>query len=111
MTTAYIALFAAIVLEVLGTSMMPLTQQFTRLVPTAVLALCYLTAFYLLTIAIKFIPLGLAYAIWSATGVVLVAAVGWIVFKQTLDMPAIIGLTMIVAGVLVVNLFSKSIGH
>jgi small multidrug resistance pump len=105
------ALAGAIGLEVVGTTMLQMSQQFTRPWPTALMALCYLAAFYLLSIALKQIPVGLAYAIWSGLGVVMIATIGAVLFKQKLDLPAIAGLAMIVSGVIVINLFSKSISH
>lgn len=105
------ALGTAILLEVLGTSLLQASQQFTRPVPTMGMAGCYLAAFYLLSIALREIPVGLAYAIWSGMGVVLIGLIGWVVFKQRLDAAAILGLTMIVGGVLIINLFSKSVTH
>jgi small multidrug resistance pump len=107
----YFALGAAIALEVLGTSALVASQQFTRPVPTAIMGLAYLGAFYFLSLALRHIPVGIAYAIWSGLGIVLISLVGLVVFRQKLDLPAIIGLAMIVGGVVVVNWFSKSIGH
>jgi small multidrug resistance pump len=103
------ALLGAIGLEVLGTTLLQQSQQFTRPWPTAGLALCYGLAFYLLTIALKQMPVGLAYAIWSGLGVVLISIIGLVLFKQKLDLPAVVGLVMIVGGVVVINLFSKSV--
>lgn len=105
------ALGAAILLEVLGTSLLQASQQFTRPLPTLGMAGCYLAAFYLLSIALREMPVGLAYAVWSGMGVVLIALIGWVVFKQKLDAPAIVGLMMIVGGVSVINLFSKTVAH
>lgn len=107
----YAMLFLAIVLEVIGTTALQMSQQFTKLLPSAVLVVCYATAFYLLSLTLKSIPVGIAYAIWSALGIVLMSAVGLIYFKQRLDLPAMIGLGLIISGVLVVNLFSKSVSH
>lgn len=108
---AYGALGIAIVLEVIGTTMLQKSAQFTKLAPTLIMAVCYLAAFYFLSIALKTMPVGLAYAIWSGLGIVLISLVGYLVLGQTLDLPALIGLGLIIAGVLVVNLFSKSLGH
>ena len=87
------------------------TEQFTRLIPSLVTLAGYTGAFYFLSMVLRNIPLGIAYAIWSGAGIVLVALVGWLVFKQHLDVPAIIGISMILGGVLVINLFSESAGH
>ncbi|HMA14116.1 MAG TPA: multidrug efflux SMR transporter [Kiloniellaceae bacterium] len=107
----YGALFAAIVFEVIGTSFLQQTQQWTRLVPTLCMGASYAIAFYLLSITLTTMPVGVAYAIWSGLGIVLISLVGFFVFKQTLDTPAMIGLGLIVAGVLIVNLFSESVRH
>ncbi|HCS22107.1 MAG TPA: QacE family quaternary ammonium compound efflux SMR transporter [Rhodospirillaceae bacterium] len=106
--TAYGALGAAIVLEVAGTTFLQMSEQFTKLVPTLLMAACYLVAFYFLTLAIKTIPIGLAYAIWSGLGILLISAIGYVLFRQSLDVAAMIGLGFIVAGVIIVNVFSKS---
>ena len=105
------ALLGAIGFEVVGTTMLQASQQFTKPWPTAGLAVCYGIAFYLLTIALKQMPVGIAYAIWSGLGVVLISVIGLFLFKQKLDLPAIVGLVMIVGGVVVINLFSKTVGH
>ncbi|GHG25083.1 MULTISPECIES: SMR family transporter [Paracoccus] len=107
----YVPLVAAIGLEVVGTSLLQRSEQFTRLAPTVGMALCYLASFYLLSLSLRALPLGIAYAIWSALGIVLVALIGFFVFGQRLDLPAVIGLALIVLGVLVVNLFSRTVGH
>jgi len=108
---AYSALGVAIVLEVIGTTMLQKSEQFTKLLPTLTMAACYLGAFYFLSIVLKTMPVGLAYAIWSGLGIVLISIVGYTLFGQKLDMPALIGISFIIMGVLIVNLFSKSIGH
>lgn len=107
----YGALGTAIVLEVIGTTMLQRSEQFTRLAPTLAMAACYLGAFYFLSIVLKTMPVGLAYAIWSGLGIVLISTIGYLVFDQKLDLAAIIGLGFIVLGVIIVNGFSKSIGH
>ena len=107
----YVPLGVAIALEVLGTTLLQRSEQFTRLAPTVGMAICYLASFYLLSVSLKVLPLGVAYAIWSAFGVALVAMIGLVVFGQRLDLPAVIGLCLIVAGVIVINLFSRTVGH
>jgi small multidrug resistance pump len=107
----YAALIAAIVCEVIGTSFLQQSQQFTRLVPTALMAVFYGAAFFLLSITLKTLPVGVAYAIWSGLGIVLISVVGYVFFRQTLDLAAMIGLGLIIAGVVVVNVFSKTVGH
>ena len=105
------ALLGAIGLEVVGTTLLQQSQQFTRPWPTAGMAVCYGLAFYLLSIALKQMPVGIAYAIWSGLGVVAITVIGLVLFRQRLDAPAVVGLTMIVGGVLVINLFSKAVSH
>lgn len=111
MMTTYVSLAAAIFLEVIGTTFLQQSQQFTRPVPTLLMALCYGAAFYLLSLALRVMPVGIAYAIWSSLGIVLISVVGLVFLQQRLDLPAIIGIGLIIAGVLVVNLFSTSVSH
>lgn len=109
--STYALLCFAIVLEVIGTTGLQMSQQFTRPWPVVLLVVCYAAAFYCLSITLKVIPVGIAYAIWSALGIVLISVVGLVLFRQKLDLPAIIGMALIIAGVLIVNIFSKSISH
>jgi small multidrug resistance pump len=107
----YLYLAAAIVLEVIGTSCLKLSNGFREWLPTLIVAISYAGTFYFMSLTIKFMPVGIVYAIWSGIGIVLIALVGWIAFKQALDMPALIGMGLIVAGVLVINTMSRSISH
>ena len=107
----YSFLMLAIIFEVLGTTFLVKSEQFTRLVPTLFMALLYIGSFYFLSQTIKTIPLGIAYAIWGGIGIVLTAIVGLVVFKQSIDMPAIIGIGLIILGVVVINVFSTTVGH
>lgn len=107
----YFYLVIAIGFEVLATSALKATDGFTRFWPSVATIIGYGLAFYFLSLPIRTIPVGVVYAIWSGAGILLIAGIGWIYFRQTLDWPAIIGLALIVAGVLVVNLFSKTMGH
>lgn len=107
----YIALLCAITLEVIGTAFLQKSQQFTRVVPTGVMTLCYLGSFYCLSVALRGIPLGIAYAMWAGLGIVLVTAVGYFIFRQSLDVPALIGIGCIVAGVVIINVFSDAAHH
>jgi small multidrug resistance pump len=107
----YATLFTAIVLEVIGTTFLQRSEQFTRLVPTLMTGLCYAASFYFLSLALRTMPLGIAYAIWSGLGIVLVSVIGLLVFGQKLDLAAVTGLSLIVAGVVIVNLFSGSVTH
>jgi small multidrug resistance pump len=105
------ALGGAIICEVVGTTLLQQSQQFTRPWPTVGMAVCYGLAFYLLSVALKQMPVGIAYAIWSGLGVVAISVIGLVLFRQKLDVPAVVGLTMIVGGVIVINVFSKTTGH
>jgi small multidrug resistance pump len=107
----WIFLFVAIVSEVIATSALKATEGFSRLWPSLIVTAGYISAFYFLSLTLKTIPIGVAYAIWSGVGVALIALIAWVFFGQTLDTPAIIGLLLIVAGVVVLNVFSKSISH
>lgn len=108
---SYLCLFVAIAFEVVGTSALQASQQFTRLVPTLIMAACYAAAFFALSLALKMMPIGVAYAIWSGLGIVLISAIGAFWFRQRLDTPALIGLSFIIAGVVIVNAFSKAAAH
>ena len=108
---ALAVLLVAICLEVTGTAALQASQQFSKPWPTLLMACCYAGSLFLLSVTLKAIPVGIAYAIWSGVGIVLIALVGYFVFKQSLDTPALIGLSLIVAGVIVVNTFSNSIMH
>jgi multidrug transporter EmrE-like cation transporter len=108
---AYLALGLAIVAEVIGTWALKASEGFTRLWPSVIVALGYATAFYFLSLVLRTIPVGIAYAIWSGLGIVLITLVAFVVYRQTIDLPGLIGMGLIVAGVVVINLFSKSAGH
>lgn len=101
----------ATVAEVIGTTLMKFSDGFTRLWPSVATIVCYCTAFYLLAQTLSTIPTGIAYAIWSGAGIVLISLLGWLVSGQKLDFPAIAGMFLICAGVLVINIFSKSSPH
>lgn len=107
----WIFLFAAIVAEVIATSALKASDGFTRPWPTVVLVAGYGAAFYLLSLTLRAIPVGIAYAIWSGVGIILISAVAWFWYGQKLDLPAIIGMALILAGVIVLNVFSKTVGH
>ena len=103
-----LALLGAIVTEVIGTSALTASAGFTRPLPAALALAAYAVSIYLLGLAIQTIPVGIAYAIWSGLGIVLIALSGRLIFGQRLDLPAIAGLALIIAGVVVIQLFSKS---
>lgn len=104
----YLFLGLAIIFEVIGSSFIKASDGFTKLWPSSVVVVAYITCFYFLSLALKTIPLGVAYAIWAGLGIVLTAAVSVFIFKQKLDLPAIIGIILIVSGVVVMNFFSKT---
>lgn len=107
---AYSFLAGAIIFEVTGTTFLVKSEEFTKLGPTAATVILYAFSFYCLTKSLREIPLGVAYALWGGIGIVLTVLVGFIVFKQTIDMAAVVGISLIVVGVIVVNLFSSSVG-
>ncbi|MGM5631593.1 multidrug efflux SMR transporter [Apibacter raozihei] len=108
---SYIFLLFAICFEVVATSTLPKTEEFTKWKPTLVFFALFFSALYFLTKAIRTIPLGIAYAIWSGIGIVLISFAGYFFYKQKLDLPAVIGIIFIIIGVLIINLFSKTAGH
>ena len=109
MTKTYLFLIGAIFFEVAGTMLLPITQNFTKLIPTTALSILYLSAFYLLTFVVNKLPISIVYATWSGLGVFTVAILGYIFYKQTLSWQAILGLFLIVIGVALVNIFSSKI--
>jgi len=108
---AYMYLALAIVAEVAATSALKASAEFTRWAPSLIVVAGYGIAFYCLTLVLRTIPLGITYAIWSGVGIVLVAVVGVLLYRQIPDWPAIIGMSLIVAGVLVIHLFSSTVSH
>lgn len=104
----WVILGMAIVAETVATSAMKSSEGFTRLVPSIIVVIGYGIAFYFLSMTLKEIPVGIAYAIWSGVGIVLISLVGWIMFGQKLDAPALIGMALIISGVVVMNAFSTS---
>ena len=107
----YVALGLAIVAEVIATSALKASAGFTRLGPSAIVVLGYGTAFYCLSLTLQSLPVGVAYAIWSGLGIVLVTVAAYVLYRQSVDLPALIGMGLIVAGVAVIQLFSKTAGH
>ncbi|MDD3265566.1 MAG: multidrug efflux SMR transporter [Burkholderiales bacterium] len=107
----WIYLFIAIIGELVGTSALKAAEGFTKIAPS-ILCICgYLVAFYFLSLTLKSIPLGIAYAIWSGFGIVLITMIGYFYYKQAVDLPAIIGISFIVLGVVIINVFSKTSMH
>lgn len=107
---AYSALGCAIVLEVVGSTFLQASAQFTRLWPTVAMTACYVASFYALSHALKVLPLGIAYAVWGGLGIILTAMVGVLVLRQALDLAAFLGIGLIVCGVVVIHVFSRTSG-
>lgn len=108
---SYFYLAIAIVAEVIATSALKATEGFSRVGPSVLVVAGYATAFYCLSLTLRDMPVGIAYAIWSGVGIVLVTAIAWLWYGQKLDIAALVGLALIIAGVLVINLLSKSVAH
>ncbi len=108
---SWIYLTFAILAEVVGTSCLKASQGFTKPIPSCIVVVGYAIAFYLLSLTLETIPVGVGYAVWSGVGLVLITLVSWLVYDQTLDGPAILGMGLIIVGVLVLNLFSKAAVH
>ena len=110
-SSAYVLLAIAIVAEVVATSALRASDGFTRLIPATVVVVGYGISFYLLSLTLRSIPVGIVYAVWSGAGIVLITAVAAFLFKQVPDLPAVLGMGLIVAGVVVLNVFSKVSAH
>lgn len=111
MNPGYLHLAVAIAAEVMATSALKASEGFTRLGPSLIVVAGYAVAFYFLSLVLRTVPVGVAYAIWSGAGIVLIALIGWVVLRQPLDLPALLGIGLIVAGVAVIQLFSKASAH
>ena len=107
----YALLAAAIVAEVIATTALVRTESFTRLLPSIITVVFYAVSFWLLSFPIRSIPAGIVYAIWSGCGIVLITLFAWLILGQRLDLPAILGLCLIVAGVVVIHMFSRAVEH
>jgi len=108
---SYLYLGIAIIAEVIATSSLKASEEFTRLVPSLIVVIGYGLSFYFMTLVLRSIPVGITYAVWSGVGIVLVAIIGVFLYKQVPDLPAIIGMGLIVAGVVVIHVFSENISH
>ncbi len=107
----WIYLAIAIVAEVIATSALKASNEFTRLIPSITVVVGYLIAFYFLSLTLRTLPVAIVYAMWSGVGIALIAIIGWVLFKQALDGAALIGIGLIISGVVVLNVFSKSVAH
>lgn len=110
-TMTYLYLALAIVAEVAATSALKASNEFTQLIPSVIVIIGYIVAFYLLTLVLRTMPVGITYAMWSGLGIVLVTVVSMFLYKQTPDLPAVIGMGTIILGVVIINLFSKTVNH
>ncbi len=108
---AYIYLILAVAAETIATSALQASQQFTRMGPSLLVVVGYATAFWFLSLTLRVLPVGVAYAMWSGLGILLIALIGWTVFGQRLDAAAILGMSLILAGILVIQLFSATAHH
>ncbi|WP_322889169.1 MULTISPECIES: SMR family transporter [unclassified Yoonia] len=111
MPVHYFLLIFAIIAETIGTTALQASQQFTRLWPSVIVVVAYGVLFYLLALTLRFMPVGVVYAMWSGLGIVMIAVIGYLVFGQRLDLPAVIGIGMILCGILVIHLFSQTSSH
>ncbi|MFY9465903.1 MAG: SMR family transporter [Lentibacter algarum] len=107
----YLYLAIAVAFETIGTSAMQASQQFTRLWPSVLVVVGYAISFYFMALTLRFMPVGIVYALWSGLGIILIALIGYAVFGQKLDLPAIAGLGLIIAGIVVIPLFSNATAH
>ena len=107
----YLYLLIAVIAETVGTTSLQASQQFTKFWPSVIVFCAYAVSFYLLALTLKYMPVGIMYALWSGLGIILISGIAFIYFGQRLDLPAIIGLALIVAGIVIINLFSKTALH
>jgi len=107
----YIYLLIAVITETIGTAAMQASDQFTRFWPSVLVVVAYGLSFYLMSMTLKYMPVSIVYAIWSGLGIVFIGIIGWLVFQQSLDFAAVLGMGLIIAGVVVINLFSNSATH
>jgi small multidrug resistance pump len=108
---AYLYLSIAILAEVAATSALKASAEFTKLIPSLIVVTGYIVAFYFMTLVLRYIPVGITYAVWAGVGIVLVVIVGAILYGQIPDIPAVIGMGLIISGVVVIHVFSRTVGH
>jgi len=107
----YLILAFAVLAETIGTTALQASQQFSKPLPSILVVVAYAVSFYLLSVTLRTMPVGIVYALWSGLGIILIATIGWVVFGQRLDLPAVIGLLMIIGGIAVIHLFSATSSH
>ncbi len=111
MPTHYFYLFFAVIAETIGTSALNASQQFTKFWPSVFVVIAYAISFYLLALTLKYMPVGIMYALWSGFGIICIALIGWLYFGQKLDLAAVAGLGLIIAGIVLIQVFSKTAVH
>ncbi|NRB18628.1 MAG: QacE family quaternary ammonium compound efflux SMR transporter [Rhodobacteraceae bacterium] len=111
MPIQYIYLILAVVAETIGTTALQASKEFTRWLPSLIVVVSYALSFYLMALTLRFMPVGIVYATWSGLGIVLIAAIGYVVFGQKMDLAAVLGMALIILGIVVIQLFSKSASH
>ncbi len=107
----YLFLIVAVLAETIGTSSIQASHQFTRLWPSVLAMVSFAFAFYFLSLTLKVLPVGIMYAMWSGLGIIFIAIIGWVYFGQKLDLAAVLGMSLILAGIVVINLFSSTATH
>ncbi|RMD50112.1 MAG: QacE family quaternary ammonium compound efflux SMR transporter [Alphaproteobacteria bacterium] len=107
----YLFLALAVACETLGTTLLPATRGFSRPLPTVAVLASYAAAFWFLSLTLEVLPVSIVYAIWSGLGIALIALFGWLIWRQPLDAPAVLGMALILAGILVIQLFSATARH
>ena len=107
----YLYLLVAVLAETIGTTALQASQQFSRFWPSVIVVIAYGISFYLLALTLRFLPVGIVYALWSGLGIILIALIGFAVFGQRLDLPAVLGLSLIIAGIFVIHMFSNATPH
>lgn len=105
----WILLFFAIIIEVIGTTSLQYSKGFTKIIPSTIVVICFVIALYLMSVVTKSLPLGIVYAIWSGVGIILTAIIAFFAFEQKPDLPALIGMFLIIIGVLIIHLFSQTV--
>jgi len=111
MTPAYWYLLIAIATEVIATSALKASEEFTKFWPSSLVVLGYIASFYFMVLVLRTLPVGITYAIWSGVGIVLVTLVSIVLYDQIPDLPAVLGMALIIAGVVVIHLFSTTVSH
>jgi small multidrug resistance pump len=107
----YIFLLLAVIAETIGTTALQASKQFSVFWPSVIVVIAYAAAFYMLALTLRYFPVGIAYALWSALGILLITGIAYLVYDQKLDLPALIGLAFIIIGIIIIQVFSKTATH